>query len=55
MDIFKRETRKMNRTDDKKNNREKKELDFYCCPKHGTRYPKGSECPKCEEEKRKKK
>ena len=33
---------------------EKKELDFDYCPKHGLRYPKGSTCPKCDEERRKK-
>jgi hypothetical protein len=38
---------------DKKKEPEKKELDFAYCPKHG-RYPKGSECPGCEAERRKK-
>ena len=38
----------------KKNNKElekieivKKELDFVTCPRHGVRYPKGSSCPNC--------
>ena len=26
---------------------EQKELTFVTCPKHGSRYPKGSACPKC--------
>lgn len=37
---------------DREKEQEKKELDFYYCPKHSIRYPKGSECPKCEEERR---
>jgi hypothetical protein len=28
----------------------KKELDWERCPKHGTRYPAGSECPVCKRE-----
>jgi len=31
----------------------KKELDFDFCPKHRIRYPKGSNCSKCEREKEK--
>ena len=26
---------------------EQRELTFVTCPKHGTKYPKGSACPKC--------
>lgn len=40
---------------DKKKPREKKELDFDYCPIHRIRFPKGSTCPKCDEERRKKK
>lgn len=29
---------------------EKRELDFNRCPKHGIRYPVGSECPACKAE-----
>ena len=31
---------------------EQKELTFITCPKHGTRYPKGSACPQCVAESR---
>lgn len=39
---------------DKEKEPEKKELDFDYCPKLEIRYPKGAECPKCKEEKKKK-
>jgi len=32
---------------------QKKELDYDYCPKHKMRYPKGSSCPKCDQEKEK--
>jgi uncharacterized OB-fold protein len=32
--------------------KEEKNLTFVTCPKHGKRYPKGSTCPKCDEENR---
>lgn len=32
--------------------KEKRELDFSRCPKHGIRYPTGSECPACKAESR---
>jgi uncharacterized OB-fold protein len=31
----------------------KREYTFVTCPKCGTSFPKGSECPKCSSEKRK--
>lgn len=36
----------------KEKEQEKKALDYEFCPKHSLRYPKGSVCPKCEEENR---
>jgi hypothetical protein len=30
----------------------KREYTFLTCPKHGIKYPKGSECPKCAMEKK---
>lgn len=33
-------------------NHEKKELTFLTCPKHGTRFPKGSHCPHCDRDRR---
>jgi hypothetical protein len=33
---------------------EKRELDFNRCPKHGIRYPAGSECPACKAERARK-
>lgn len=32
---------------------ERRELNFRRCPKHGTEYPKGAECPDCRAEKAK--
>jgi len=32
----------------------KKELDFNYCPRHNLTYPKGSVCPGCQAERRKK-
>lgn len=38
----------------KKKEPEKKGLDFDYCRRHNQPYPKGSVCPKCDEERRKK-
>jgi uncharacterized OB-fold protein len=46
---------KNNRQEENKKKEEKitlkKQLDFDYCPKHEIYYPKGSNCPKCEQEK----
>ena len=44
----------MIKTRDKEKEPEKRALDYEYCSKHNLRYPKGSECPRCEEEKRRK-
>jgi hypothetical protein len=46
-------SKKEQEKDKEKSHVEYKELDFEVCPKHGLRYPKGSGCPRCEEEKNK--
>jgi hypothetical protein len=43
---------KMIKNKGKEKEQEKKALDYEFCPKHSLRYPKGSVCPKCEEENR---
>lgn len=43
----------MNKDKDKGKEPKKKEYDFDYCTKHNMRYPKGSECPKCKEEREK--
>ncbi len=31
---------------------EKRGMDWVTCPRHNVSYPKGAQCPKCEEERR---